>query len=498
MNVLLLILDCLREDSVNEETAPNLSQLAEQNLYFSNCVTPANWSLPAHASLFTGLWPHEHNYFHREHQLDDLPLVNSFNAKGYTMLGVSSNIYASSSHGFATGFDRFYETRRPLNPKGLNPFANVRRLQEDREPSRQDYVQTFVDAVTHEHPIASVGNFGRTVMMELNRRYSLHEQLPFVRSDKYGYLTQATKRSQQLLLEAFRTRSDAESIFAFANYMDTHSPYEPSRDHFEAVADSNLDYESVTELDPDISSPFTFLNEYFGGGIDEDSLELIRAAYRGEVHSVDEQVNTLLETLDDEGELEDTVVVITSDHGEALGEQDLNGERGMGHLPYLNENLWTVPLIITHPDINPITVEDRVSLKSLTTLLKGDLNTFVANGGANYEEYFNEDMVFFEMPANPYHEDSFDNHPNIPEWYAEREAKTHTVLGFEGDWQVTTDSQGKVSAWKNQTPQEVSEAPSALVTECMKAVEKFPCVDTAGGQEVSADLEQQLEDLGYL
>jgi hypothetical protein len=279
--------------------------------------------------------------------------------------------------------------------------------------------------------------------------------------------------------------------------MNTHSPYEPPRKHFEAVADDNLDYESVADIDPDISSPFTFLNESFGDGIDEDSLELIRAAYRGEVHSVDEQVNTLLETLEDEGELEDTIVVITSDHGEALGEQDLNGERGMGHLPYLNENLWTVPLIVAHPDIDSITVEDRVSLKSLANLLTGDLETFVANEGTNYEEYF-EDTVFFEMPANPYHEDSFDNCPNIPEWYAEREAKTHTVLGFERDWRVSADSQGEISAWKNQTPKEVSEAPSALVTECTNAVGNFSGIDTAGGQEVSADLERQLEDLGYL
>lgn len=498
MNVLLLVLDCLREDAVNPETAPNLSQLAEQNLYFSNCITPANWSLPAHASLFTGHWPHEHNYFHREHQLPDLPLVNSFNDHGYTTLGVSSNIYASSSHGFATGFDQFYETRRPLNPRGLNPFANVRRLQEDREPTRQDYVQTFVDAVTHENPIASIGNFGRTVAMDFDRRYSLREHLPFVRSDKYGYLTRASQRSQQLLLEAFRTQPEEKSLFAFANYMNAHYPYQPPKKHFEAVTNGTLDYELVTDIEPYIASPFTFLNEYFGDGIDKNSMDIIRAAYGGEVHSVDEQINALLQMLDDDGSLEETVVIITSDHGEALGEVDLNGERGIGHLPYLNKNLWTVPLIIAHPDIKSNTVDNRVSLKSITNLLTGELDTFIANRGRNYEEYFQEDRIFFEMPANPYHEDSFKNHPHIPEWYAEREAQTHTVLGFDEDWRVTANSQGDIAAWKNDTSRKVSEAPSDLVTECTNVVEQFPDINRIGSQGVSEDLERQLEELGYL
>jgi arylsulfatase A-like enzyme len=498
MDVLLLVLDCLRQDAVTEETAPNIHELANENLSFENCVTPANWSLPSHASLFTGQWPHEHNYFHREHQVPELPLVDSFNNRGYTTMGVSSNIYASSSHGFGNGFDDFYETRRPLNPKGLNPFANVRRLQEDREPARTDYLQTFVDATIHEYPVASLGNFGRVVGMELDRRYSLREYLPLVRSDKYGFLTRASKRSQSLLLEAFEDQSESDSLFAFANYMDTHYPYEPSKEHFEAVTDGEFEYEAISDIDPDIGTPFVFLNEHFGDGVDEGDLELVRAAYRGEVHSVDAQVNTLLDRLDEMGELEDTLVVITSDHGEALGEEDLNGERGIGHLPYLNEHLWTVPLIIAHPDIEATTVDERVSLKSLTDLLMGDVESLVAEGGTNYAKYFTGEAIFFEMPANPYHESSFEHHENIPEWYAEREAKTHTVLGFDEEWRVAADSRGEISAWKNRDERDVSEAPSTLVDGCEVAVEGFLDAEIDDRQKMNKDLEQQLEDLGYI
>jgi hypothetical protein len=75
---------------------------------------------------------------------------------------------------------------------------------------------------------------------------------------------------------------------------------------------------------------------------------------------------------------------------------------------------------------------------------------------------FTGETFFIEMPANPHHESSFEHHENIPEWYAEREAKTHAVLGFDEEWRVAVDSRGEISAWKNRDERDVSEAPSTL------------------------------------
>lgn len=499
MNVLLLVLDCLREDAITKEIAPNLHGLAASNLSFKSCITPANWSLPAHASLFTGEWPHEHKRFHREQHLDHSPLVRSYNEKGYDTVGVSANIYASSSHGFDTEFDQFYETRRPLNPRGLNPFANVRRIQEDREPSKSDYFQTLVDSVAHEAPIASIGNFGRAVLLELDRRYACRQYVPLLRDDKYGFLTRASRRTSKMLAEAFEQNSASDQpLFAFANYMDTHYPYQPPEEHFYAVTNGEYDIASLHDIDPNIASSKRFLNEYFSDGIDEEALSLIRAAYRGEVSSVDEQIGDLLGLLTENGLRENTLVIVTADHGECLGEEDLRGERGMGHLDSLNEHLWKVPLIISNPKITPNTVDERVSLKSLFDLLTGDLESFVDCGGQNYDKYFDEDIVFFELPANPYHESSFEKHENVPDWYVEREAKTHTVLGFDGDWCVTIDSRGERSAWHNGVTADVAEAPDELVSECCAAVDEFPEIQDDVESSLSGNVEQQLEDLGYL
>jgi len=498
-NVLCLVLDCLRRDAVTKADAPTIHALAEDNLSFDACVTPANWSLPAHASLFTGEWPHEHGYYHREHHLDAPPLAATLRADGFDTVGVTANIYASSSHGFDHGFDRFYETRRPLNPRGLNPFAHVRVIQEDRTPRLRDYVQTLVDAATNERPLASLDNFARAVALELDRRYEYRKHLPFVDADTYGFLTRASNRSTDLLVDEIERTADRDApLFAFANYMDTHYPYEPPEEHFRAVTDGRWTLDDLRTMSPNLSNARQFRNAFFAGDIDEEAVELVRAAYRAEVRSIDEQIGRLLRALEDAGVREETVVVVTSDHGEGLGETDLRGERSMGHLDALNEHLWTVPLIVAHPDLDPRTVEDRTSLRALYDLLTGDVESFLDVGGTTWDDYFDDDPVFFELPANPYHEESMREYDHFEDWFVERESLTHTVLGFDGEWKVVADSRGGVSAYRGDDPVDVADAPTDLRVACEDAVAQFPAVQGGVEQDLSGDVEQQLRDLGYV
>lgn len=498
-NVLCLVLDCLRLDAITKSDAPNIYELAADNLSFNACVAPANWSLPAHASLFTGEWPHDHGYYHRAHHLDRLPLVESLTSDGFDTVGVTANIYASSSHGFDGGFSRFYETRRPLNPRGLNPFAHVRKIQEDRTPRPRDYVQTFAAAATHSRPLTSLDNFARAVALELDRRYGYRDYLPFIDNDTYGFLTRASDRSTRLLIDEIeRTANSEQPLFAFANYMDTHYPYEPPKEHFQAVADGRWDLSDLRTISPNLSNARTFRNQFFGGNINDNDVELVRAAYRAEVRSVDEQIGRLLQALENESIRDETMIIITSDHGEGLGETDLRGERSMGHLDALNEHLWSVPLIVAHPNIEKQIIENRTSLRALYDLLTSDLNAFLDVGGQTWDNFFIDDPVLFELPANPYHEESMQNYEHFEDWFVERESLTHTVLGFDGEWKVIADSRGEVSAYQGTESVDVSAAPDALRDACEDAVTRFPATERNVNNNLSSDTEQQLRDLGYV
>jgi arylsulfatase A-like enzyme len=500
-NVLYLVLDCLRTDAITPETAPNLSRLAAQNCSFESCVAPANWSLPSHASIFTGEWAHEHHCFRRDQQMETLPLVDAFGDRDHTTVGLTSNIYFSQGQGFGTGFDEFYETRRPLNPHGLNPFSAVRRRQPPDGPELRTYLQVLDDAARHERPVASLANYLRAVWTELDSSYSFRERLPGLERDDYGSLTRASERTKRLLNDVFdRHAGGDEPFFAFANLMDTHFPYEPPARHLAAETNGEYDRNDLAALDPDISNSWTFLDRFFADDIDESSLELVRAAYRAEVRSVDERVGQLLEALKAHGLRDDTLVIVTSDHGEVLGEPDLRGERSMGHLDSVSEHMSTVPLILANPEIEPETVERRMPLASLSNQLMTDPAALVDTDAPLGELLAPESPILFELPANPFHESSYERYDHIPEWYVTREALTHTVVGFDEEWTVIADSTGELDAWEGTASRNADDAPAHLVDTCETAVQSFPADGTerAGHDDLSASRQQQLEDLGYM
>lgn len=498
-NVLYLVLDCLRTDAVTPATAPTLSRLSDENPTVEACIPPANWSLPSHGSIFTGAYPHEHHVYHRQHQMESLPLVEAMADRNYRTVGISSNIYFSRSQGFGTGFDAFYETRRPLNPRGLNPFSAVRDREPPAGPELKTYLQVLGDAFSHDHPVASLENYLRAVATELDRRYGYKSRIPGLDADDYGYLTDGSDRSESLLVDLFERHATAEApFFAFVNFMDTHYPYEPSQAYLDAVADGIYDVEDVRSLDPNIAQSWVFLNEQHGPGIDETDLDLVRAAYRAEVRCVDDRVSRLLDSLERHGLRDDTLVVITSDHGEVLGETDLRGERSIGHLDSLSEHLWSVPLLLANPDLDPETVDGPLPLQALTRSLIDRGTDWIDTADSVSQLLTTDGPVLFELPANPFHTDTYERYEHIPDWYAHRAAESHTVLGMEDDWYVAATSTGTVTAWNGDDERAVDVAPAGLVDACTTATEAFPGENSTDDDQLSSDLQQQLEDLGYM
>jgi len=282
-NVVLLVWDTCRADRLSawghpRPTSPHLEALAAKGVRYARCSTPAPWTAPAHASLFTGLAMHRHGLEvgrgDRVHA--GIPLLaETLGKAGYETAAFTANSYVSDLTGLSRGF-RFLE--------------NVW----DPGTGAQD-----ADRV-----LAAVKSW-----LEI-RKPDPAKEGPF---------------------------------FLFANFMDCHLPLRPPRHDVEAVREPDLsmqDLQAASLLDqPDALAHLLGIRL-----VAEGTLRGNRARYDGAARFLDRKTAELLDLLRERGFLGDALVVVTSDHGENLGEHGM-----LDHRISLWDTLLRVPLVVHRP-----------------------------------------------------------------------------------------------------------------------------------------------------
>ncbi len=299
-NVLLIILDTVRAASFarygGRANTPHLDSLAATGIVFDRAVSAAPWTLPSHASIFTGLWPHEHGADWRAPLDDRAPTLAEVLARhGYRTGGFVANlVYTSREVGLDRGFQVYRDYRR--SPGALLRSASL--------------VQTITTS-----PI-------------LRRLTGFHE----VMGRKQG-----PDVNREFL--AWEGRDASRPWFAFLNYYDSHEPYLPRASfagrYSEGLGPRRLDHLRFWNVE---------------GGMDRwqdlspAEVEAERAAYEETITSLDADVGALLSDLRQRGVLDRTLVVVTSDHGELFGEHGAHS-----HGSNVFWNTLHVPLIVSWP-----------------------------------------------------------------------------------------------------------------------------------------------------
>jgi arylsulfatase A-like enzyme len=290
-NLLLVVLGGVRADHTScygysKPTTPFLDEVAQQGVRFPNMISTAPWALPAHASLLTGQFPathgatHEHHFLTAEHAV----LPEYLQARGYRTAAFSANEWVSPETGFGRGFDAFFTQRY-----------------NSRLASR---------AVT----------YGRRAGDRLLRRKD-----------------SGARRTNQALLEWLA--ADERPFFAFVHYQETRLPVDPPSPFDEMFVTKDSAASSIASLNQDC-------DRYFAGEIEFDGAtnDRLRALYDGAVRYIDSRLHEVAMFLQQRGVWDDTLVVITGDHGESLGERGL-----LGHRFTLADSLLRVPLVLRCP-----------------------------------------------------------------------------------------------------------------------------------------------------
>lgn len=149
--------------------------------------------------------------------------------------------------------------------------------------------------------------------------------------------------------------SSEEPTFVFSNLVETHFPYKPVRyaDHFLP--------DDVTRRELQWAVDVSFLNATMSEeGLDSRQEEILAALYDAEIRYTDEQIGRLYDRLSESGKLEETVLIVTADHGDTIGGSGVYGHRGE-----MDPEITEIPMIAHYPGVDAEVVEGYVEFKDL-------------------------------------------------------------------------------------------------------------------------------------
>ena len=330
-NIILIITDQQRYDSINAlgfpwVDTPNLDRLVQDGTSFDNCFITAPSCAPARASLFTGYWPHvtgvlqnadlwRHSWVERMadagYHCVNIGKMHSFPYE--TPLGFHERYVVENKDRYLEGRYYFDEWDKALRVRG--------EVKQQRELYRQwpGYRE-------------SLGAFDWKLPADLHPDF-------FV-GDMARWWLESYPQTQPLFLQV--------------GFPGPHPPYDPLPKYAQPYLERELPLQEVRQDDLDGQpSPLKQLREH-NFATDHDAVVHLpeptqaqrhrqRAYYLANVTMIDEKIGQLMQALDEQGYLENSIVIFTSDHGDCLT------DHGHSQKWTMYDTIMRVPLIVWAP-----------------------------------------------------------------------------------------------------------------------------------------------------
>jgi arylsulfatase len=297
-NIVLITVDTLRADHLGcyghvRDTTPHLDALAAEGVRFERSIATSATTLPAHLSLFTGLYPHQHGYLRNNDAVGNpirvragrVPVAEALRGAGYTTAAFVSAAPVSRLAGFHAGFDAFSDPEEANRKGAVTTRLALRWL---RAAPRDKPVFLWLHYWDPHEPNAPPEPYASM----------------FAGSAELDALIDARRIDPARLQAAFEPLYRARHFHV--------NLYE--RKQLDAVPP--IEHANVVDL----------LNRY-----------------DGDVRYTDDQIGLVLGALDELGLATNTIVVVTADHGQGLGQHDW-----LEHGRVTGENVH-VPLIVRFP-----------------------------------------------------------------------------------------------------------------------------------------------------
>lgn len=304
---------------------PHLNRLAAEGVRFDSAYTPFPLCSPGRACIMTGR---------------HASAIGAYD--NATLLPADQPTFAHylSNAGYDTVLSGKMHFVGPDQLHGFN-----RRLTTDIYPASYDWVKDEWIRIKE-----AKGENYEEIMGDRRAYHSRGYTGQAVKVDFWHNALSYDEETHFRAVEYLRAKSrDDNPFFLCASYHHPHEPFHPPQKYWDMYADAEIDIpEFPKNIDDTYSAMDRWLNAYHGTRKsdlrDPDSLRRLRRAYYGLVTYMDDKVGGLLTALEETGQLDNTVVVFTSDHGDMLCEKEMVQKR------CFYEWSCRVPFIVRFPD----------------------------------------------------------------------------------------------------------------------------------------------------
>jgi len=424
-------------------TTPEIDTFAEKSTLYENAIANSSWTVPTHGTLFTGRYPSEHDANARHKQFsvpDSYTLAGRLSDNGYRTVGLSANPWIATNFDYDTGFDNFQDVRVPLPFDTKRPRELFQRLDDGDYEGLHKYVEAGKWAFE-----------GNPIKRTINTFYYQRQQDSYADADVLNDC-----------VATWLEQNDDQPFFMFLNYMDAHEPYNPPKKYLSRFREN--------DCSADITWHLRSLNEKYS----DSEEECINNRYDACLKFLDNRISDLLELLKERDLADETVVILTADHGKCLGEHDY-----MGVGTFLYDELVKIPLIILQPgESEPKTVSKYVD--------QIDIHEMILRSAGIEQKRVRQDGVVSET-LGP-HQDVTVHNQTLPEQGLRRiDNKDYTLIRDLATGKITQ-------------PTSLPEEAQIMLEEIENEYEKGhePIQNETDEEEMAADVKNQLEQLGYL
>lgn len=380
-NILFIMADQFRADAMscagNWARTPNLDHIAGMGVRYSHCVTASPICCPARVSLASGLYPHN---------------TGLWTNKGYTMpTEWPTWMAAIRDAGYRTSL--FGKTH--LHRHGKDCEGHLR----DSEDLLRAYGLDDVDEITGPHA-ARVTHCRMTDLWEAKGLYQAFKDDITGRWTPSGPVVRPSPLGREYHYDSYVGKTAAAYLqdydrdqpwFCWVSFAGPHEPWDapepydtmfkpadmpapPARIQDEAPRPAGSFDENCAKIDNRLADPGE-------KGISAEHARKLRANYAGNVALIDDRIGNLLDVLDARGELDNTVIAFTSDHGE------MNGDHGLVHKSCFLNAAARIPMLIATPEMRGTAVAGTVCESPAELIDLGPTLAERAGARLNYEQF---------------------------------------------------------------------------------------------------------------